>query len=199
MHRYHNPDNIVRNEPWYDTDREVVKVCFGECCSQKQPDVILETLLQHFRGTDMQLVAAPAAGDCSNGNTVVVNNKTWLYGMEKENVCEAVDRELERQRASGEVKSDKPRINVCHGPSCNRNQAKPILQVLQSQLPREKYDVSICGCTGFCKRSNNVVVNGRVLSFQTARIVADSVNRELKRQETPQDLKSEIDEILGLY
>ena len=97
MHRYHNPDNIVRNEPWYDSDRDVIKVCHGKYCANAGAPAIMEALHKHYKGTDMHVVACPEVGKCSNGVTVVVNTEP-LYHQWVNSVAKNVEEEFEYQK-----------------------------------------------------------------------------------------------------
>lgn len=203
MHRYYNPDNIVRNEPWYDSDRDVIKVCHGKYCANNGAAAIMEALHRHYKGTDMQIVACPEVGKCSNGVTVVVNTEP-LYHQWVNSVAKNVEEEFEYQKKhqSGPIERKKS-IKVCHGPTCGRRDAKEITKQMEEQYASTDVQVEIAGCMGVCSKANNLLVSGRLVTLQNKRSALQSVQRVFSLiQKEVQDAKGPIskddaDSILG--
>ena len=196
MHRYHNPDNIVRNEPWYDTERDVIKVCHCSFCANHGASEVMERLHKHFRGSDMQIVAAPKLGDCQAGVTVSVNNEL-VYSQSRETVTFAVREALDGQAMAPKSQIRKQTVKVCHGPTCGQRAAAPILRVLTEHFKQADVEVGRCGCLGLCSKSNNLLVCNRALTMQNRASVVQSVERELSRQGINSKYVDEIDSILG--
>jgi len=202
MHRYYNPDNIVRNEPWYDSDRDVVKVCHGKYCANNGGPAIMEALHKYFKGTDLQIVACPEVGKCSNGVTVVVNTEP-LYHQWVNTVAKNVEEEFEYQKKQGGPIERRKSIKVCHGPTCGQRDAKAIYKQMEEQYKDSDMHVEIAGCMGVCSKSNNLLVNGRLLTLQSRRTAPQAVQRLISMQKKEKEetkgpiTTNEADTILG--
>lgn len=205
-HKHDNVDGIVRNEPWYDHEREFVKVCHCERCVKHGEAVrIMEILREHFKGTDMQLVACPSPGRCHEGNNVVVNDDILVIANPLK-VVRQVEGRLEDQREQRRLNPEEKRdvIKVCHGPTCGERDGKPMLAVLGRHFRGTKTKVMVCGCTGNCSRASNVVVNGNIIHRQNPQRVLRSVESELGKQRIKRARESgpisadEAEEVLGL-
>lgn len=84
-------------EPWYDQNKDVVKVCHGFTCGQRKAKSLLQVLKQKFTNSDVQVVPCPCTGNCRKANNIVVNREI-LHMQSPERVGANVDRELVKQR-----------------------------------------------------------------------------------------------------
>ncbi len=203
MHRYHNPDNIVRNEPWYDSDRDVIKVCHGKYCANAGGPAIMEALHKHYKGTDMQIVACPEVGKCSNGVTVVVNTEP-LYHQWVNSVAKNVEEEFEYQKSTLSAPKERTKsVKVCHGPTCGMRDAKEISNLMEEKFAGSDVQVEIAGCMGVCSKAKNLLVNGGLLTLQSRRTVVQGVDRVMSQQKKAEEEKkspislNDADNILG--
>ncbi len=203
-HKHDNVDGIVRNEPWYDHERDFVKVCHCHDCVDGKADQIMDILRKHFYKTDMQLVACPSPGRCHEGNNVVVNDEILIIS-DPSRVTEMVDRKLAEQAEYRRLHPEAKRevVKVCFGPTCGPRYAKDIEAVLKKRL-RKDVRLMRCGCTGNCSKANNVVVNGNIINRQSPLRVVNNVEMELSRQRREHLRKSgpisldEAEQLLGL-
>lgn len=84
-------------EPVVDESKEVVKVCHGFTCSQREAKSLLQVLKSKFLGSDVQVVACPCTGNCRKANNIVVNRQI-LHQQSCKRACDNVGRELDKQR-----------------------------------------------------------------------------------------------------
>ena len=83
-------------EPWFDANKDVVKVCHGFTCGRRGAVKLLQVLKSKFTGSEVQVVACPCTGNCRRSSNVVVNRQI-LHMQMPERVGDNVKRELDKQ------------------------------------------------------------------------------------------------------
>lgn len=200
-----NVDGIAYNEPWYDHEREFVKVCFCHDCVHRHANEIMDTLRKHFHKSGMQLVAGPSVGQCQPGNIVNINDELMVF-KDTNDVVERVESKLAEQRAYKKLNPEEKKevIKVCFGPTCGRRDAEETEKKLWREYQGKGLTVMRGGCTGNCHRASNVVVNGNILSRLNPQKVVNAVEAELSRQRRDRARNSgpitydEAEDILGI-
>jgi NADH:ubiquinone oxidoreductase subunit E len=66
------------------------------------------------------------------------------------------------------------KIRVCNSKACSSFGAKSVMEEITKNTglkpgkTDEKYDLDYCGCTGYCSRSPNLVIDDKLYVFETS-------------------------------